>query len=277
MNTLSREERRIIEEKGTEKPFTGEFLDINIKGSYLCRKCSTQLFRSENKFNSQCGWISFDEGTVHETPDGNRTEITCSTCGGHLGHVFRGERFTEKNTRHCVNSLSVIFQPDEGYPQKAYFAGGCFWGVEYYMKQIPGVYTVVSGFSGGDVPDPSYEEVVRGNTGHVETVEVYYDGEEVSFEALAKQFLEIHDPEQERRQGPDIGEQYSSVIFYSTEEERDTIYALLNELREKGYNPVTRVEPYREFFRAEDYHQNYYNRTGKFPYCHSRVKRFSPG
>ncbi len=118
-NELSKEEKRVIEGKGTEAPFSGEYDDFYPpEGVFICRKCSTPLFDAKYKFKSGCGWPSFDEffeDAVMETvdADGRRTEITCNTCGGHLGHVFRGERLTEKNTRHCVNSLSIKFVPKD--------------------------------------------------------------------------------------------------------------------------------------------------------------------
>lgn len=157
----------------------------------------------------------------------------------------------------------------------AYVAGGCFWGVEHYLAELDGVLGATSGFMGGSFVDPSYEDVVRGDTGHAETVAVEYDPERVSYEAVLKRFFEIHDPTQLNHQGPDIGVQYRSAVFYGSEEEREIAQKLIDQLVELGYDVVTTLEPAAEFYPAEEYHQEYYKKTGKTPYCHVPVDRFS--
>lgn len=158
--------------------------------------------------------------------------------------------------------------------ETAYFAGGCFWGVEYMLSKQEGVADVVSGFMGGDVVAPSYEEVYRDDTGHAETVRVLFEKSRVTYETLVKLFFEIHDPTQRDGQGPDIGTRYRSEIFYTSEAQRATAEKVIALLRDKGCDVVTRVTPATQFWPAEDYHQDYYDRKGTTPYCHVRVKRF---
>ena len=158
--------------------------------------------------------------------------------------------------------------------KKAYFAGGCFWGVEHLMKKIPGVLDVFSGYMGGHIDNPSYEQVCTKLTGHVETVEVVYDEKKADFTTLAKAFFEIHDPSQEGGQGPDIGPQYISAIFYNNESEKECAEHLIKLLESSGLNIVTELIPVKTFWKAEEYHQSYYTKTGKTPYCHTYKKRF---
>ena len=158
--------------------------------------------------------------------------------------------------------------------KKAYFAGGCFWGVEHLYQGQTGVKSAVSGYMGGEVENPTYEQVCSKKTGHLETVEVTYDSGQISYEELAKYFFEIHDPTQANGQGPDIGPQYLSAVFYTTEEERDTAEKLIGILKERGFNVVTRLIPAETFWPAEDYHQDYYQKKGTQPYCHIYQKKF---
>ncbi len=169
---------------------------------------------------------------------------------------------------------STLVVAAEGELKKAYFAGGCFWGVEYHLEKLEGVKSVVSGFMGGHKKNPSYQDVSYTNTGHVETVEVTYDPKKISYETIAKNFFEIHDFTQRNGQGPDIGSQYLSVIFYSDVDENKVAHKLINILTHKGFKVATKVEKASTFYPAEGYHQDYYQRHGKVPYCHSYSKVF---
>lgn len=282
-NKLTAEEERVILHKGTERPFTGEYTDYKSDGTYTCKQCDAQLYTSSDKFDSQCGWPSFDDeidGAVKhvQDADGRRTEILCNNCGGHLGHVFIGEGYTEKNTRHCVNSISLNFVPveikQEVKMEKAIFAGGCFWGMEYQFQKVDGVKSVISGYIGGRTENPTYKEVCNTNSGHAEAIEVTYDATKVGYEEMAKLFFEIHDPTQLNGQGPDIGEQYRSEVFYFDESQKEITEKLIKILESKGYKVVTKLTKASKFYNAEDYHQDYYNKTGGTPYCHIYQKRF---
>jgi peptide methionine sulfoxide reductase msrA/msrB len=276
---LSAEEERVIVHKGTEAAFSGRFVGHKADGTYACKRCGAQLFSSSSKFDSGCGWPSFERalpGAVREQvdADGRRTEIVCAACGGHLGHVFRGEGLTAEDTRHCVNSVSLDFTAKAVGEARAIFAGGCFWGVEHLLSPLPGVAAVRSGYIGGDIDNPTYEQVCSGRSGHAEAVEVVYDPSVVTYEELARLFFEIHDPTQRDRQGPDQGHQYRSAVFYLDDEQRAVADKLIGILRGKGYDVATEVVPATKFWPADDYHQDYYQRKGTAPYCHARVERF---
>ena len=278
-NKLTPEEESVILRKGTEMPFSGKYYKHKETGVYVCKRCNAPLYRSEDKFDSGCGWPSFDDeipGAIKRIPDadGIRIEIVCANCGAHLGHVFSGEKLTDKNIRHCVNSISLNFTPKEKKSETAYFAGGCFWGVEHYFQKEKGVISTKVGYMGGHTQHPTYKEVCNGGTGHIETAEVMYDPAQTDFEKLARLFFEIHDPTQIDRQGPDIGDQYRSAIFYVNDEQKQISEKLIKLLEKKGYKVATKLIKADKFWKAEDYHQQYYQNTGKQPYCHFYQKRF---
>lgn len=279
-NQLTPEEERIIINKGTEVPFSGELLNNYEKGTYVCKRCDTPLYRSEDKFDGHCGWPSFDdeiEGAVKKIrdADGRRTEIICNTCGAHLGHVFLGEGFTEKQTRHCVNSISMKFIPaGQEKDVTAYFASGCFWGTEYFFTKAPGVKETTVGYMGGHVDNPTYEQVSQKNTGHLEITEVVYDPLVTTYEEMVKLFFETHDFTQTNGQGPDIGPQYLSCIFYSNATEKVIAERYIDLLTAKGYRVATMLKPASTFWLAESYHQDYYAYKGTLPYCHKYTKIF---
>ena len=282
-NPLTPEEERVILHKGTEMPFTGEFTNHTDKGTYVCRRCDAALYKSEDKFETHCGWPGFDDeiaGAVKRVPDadGRRTEITCTRCGGHLGHVFEGEQLTDKNIRHCVNSISMKYVSGDAAvepgTERAIFAAGCFWGVEYHLKNVDGVISTSVGYVGGETESPSYKEVCNKTTGHAEAVEVIFDPSKTTFETLAKLFFEIHDPTQKDRQGPDFGSQYRSGIFYVNDHQKEVAQKLKGILVDKGLKIATEITSAGEFWEGEDYHQDYYEKKGALPYCHIYTKRF---
>ncbi len=277
-NKLTDYEKRVIIDKQTEPPGSGKYNKFFKNGIYLCKRCNAALFISEDKFDAGCGWPSFDDAidrSIKKIPDadGLRTEILCNRCDAHLGHIFTGEQFTTKNTRYCVNSVSLSFVSEEKL-EKAYFAGGCFWGVEYYFQSFEGVILTQVGYMGGKLQNPTYDEVCAGETGHYETTQVIYDPTKTDFEELAKLFFQIHDPTQVNGQGHDIGKQYHSAIFYINDAQKQIAEKLIKILNLKGYKVATKLIKAGRFWKAESYHQHYYLKTEKYPYCHSFVKRF---
>ncbi len=158
--------------------------------------------------------------------------------------------------------------------ETATLGGGCFWCLEAVFEQIEGVRSVVSGYSGGKVPNPSYEQVCTGATGHAEVVQITFDPERISYRELLEVFFTIHDPTTLNRQGADVGTQYRSVIFYHTPEQEKIAREVIRELEASGTweNPIiTAIEEFREFYPAEDYHQGYYQRNQRLPYCQAVI------
>ncbi|MBB3187034.1 bifunctional methionine sulfoxide reductase B/A protein [Microbacter margulisiae] len=272
---LTPEEAQVMLHRGTEAPFTGNYVNTTTRGTYYCKQCHAPLFRSSDKFASGCGWPSFDDAIkgavkLQLDPDGHRMEVICANCGAHLGHLFLNEGFTPKEKRYCINSIAMIFVPDSAATLKtAYFAAGCFWGTEYFFMHQKGVVNTTVGYMGGHVKNPTYEEVSSHKTGHFETVKVEYNPQVVSYEDLAKLFFEMHDFTQTNGQGVDIGPQYRSVIFYGSKNQRRTAEELIRFLTNKGYNVATMLIPVSTFWKAEAYHQHYYENQGEKPACHT--------
>jgi peptide methionine sulfoxide reductase msrA/msrB len=270
----------ILRNKATEAPFSGVYPKDATRGTYVCRGCGLALFRASSQFTSGCGWPSFDDEIPHailrkSDADGRRTEILCVRCQGHLGHVFTGEQLTSKNMRHCVNALAVDFVEDEKIldTQEAILAAGCFWGVEYYLNKLPGVLKTEVGYIGGKTKYPSYRDVCEKNTGHLEALRVLFDPSVLSYENLLKYFFEIHDHTQKDGQGPDIGEQYLSAVFYFDDTQKETVTKLIRFLETQSLKIATAIHPMSVFWSAEAYHQAYYDKNHKTPYCHQHIKR----
>jgi peptide methionine sulfoxide reductase msrA/msrB len=273
--SMTPEQYKVMIQCGTEAPFSGRYNDFWEKGSYLCAACGAVLFTSETKYEHGTGWPSFSapfaEANVEYREDSSlgmlRTEVRCSACGAHLGHVF-DDGPAPSGRHYCINSAAMIFQAAgaEAKTEVAAFAAGCFWGVEYKLSRLEGVLSTAAGYAGGSVRNPTYKQVCGDDTGHAEAVQVTFDPAKISYEALVRKFFALHDPTQLNRQGPDVGTQYRSVIFVHGPAQKAAAEKVKADLEKDGIyrgRIVTEIAPAGEFWRAEEYHQKYFEKNKK--------------
>ena len=268
----------------TERAFTGKMWNDETKGTYYCATCGNKLFEAEQKFTSSCGWPSFFEQDNKESITFKldksygmmRTEALCGRCDSHLGHLFDdGPEPTGK--RYCMNAVSLDFVPykvnvtdtSKGNLQTIILAGGCFWCVEAVYENLQGVEKVVSGYAGGTVLNPTYEDVSSGRTGAAEVIEITFDKTKTNLDEIFEVFFAVHDPTTLNRQGADVGTQYRSAIFYKNDEEKKAAQSIIAELNQKVFDGkiVTTIEKLDKFYPAESYHQNYYENNKNKGYC----------
>ncbi len=270
---LSPEVFTITRQKGTERAHSSAMCSLFEPGRYNCACCNTPLFDATEKFDSGSGWPSFTQPLkenavdyIKDTSFGmQRVEITCAACDAHLGHVFP-DGPEPSGLRYCVNALSL--KKAEVNVKTITLGGGCFWCTEAVFLEVKGVTEVKSGFSGGKIANPTYREVCSGLTKHAEVIHITYNPAEITFSDLVFIHLLTHDPTTLNRQGADIGEHYRSVIFYTSEEEKNAAETIINKVQEAYDKPiVTTLEEFQAFYPAEDYHQNYYNQNREQGYC----------
>jgi peptide methionine sulfoxide reductase msrA/msrB len=270
---LTAEQFAITRLRGTEPAFSSELCSYFEPGKYACVCCGTELFDTDEKFESGTGWPSFTqpvkENVVAYHKDSafgmKRIEAKCNICDAHLGHAFP-DGPSPAGLRYCINALSL--KKLTTTEKKIDFGGGCFWCTEAIFQEVKGVLKVVSGYSGGTVINPTYREVCSGQTGHAEMVEITYNPAEISFDDLLRIHLSTHNPTTVDKQGEDSGSQYRSVIFYRTEEEKQAAMRIIDEVQHSyPYRIITQLHRFEHFFKAEDVHQDYYNRNQEAGYC----------
>jgi len=183
---------------------------------------------------------------------------------------------SKEQTNNTTETMTNTAAPDTNkHHEKAIFAGGCFWGVQYFFEKAKGVVDTKVGYIGGHVDHPTYEDVCSHTSGHYEAIEVTYDNTVTNYEAMARLFFNIHDPSQTDGQGPDIGQQYMSVVFYMNDAQKQTAQMLISKLQAKGMKVATQLKPATTFWPAEEYHEHHYDREGTTPYCHHFQDKFN--
>jgi peptide methionine sulfoxide reductase msrA/msrB len=281
---LTEEQFYVTRKKGTERANSSDMCNLFEPGKYACICCDTMLFDSMEKFQSGTGWPSFtqpykDNNVAYhqDTAFGmRRIEALCNTCDAHLGHVFQ-DGPPPSGLRYCINAVALKkVKSDE---RKITFGGGCFWCTEAIFQRLKGVVKVESGYSGGQINNPTYREVCSGATGHAEVIELTYLPSEISFEDLVKIHLTTHNPTTPNQQGADKGSQYRSIIFYRNDEERELVMNIITELQSSFDDMIiTELAMFEHFYKAEDNHQNYYNSNTESGYCHAvidpKLKKF---
>ncbi|RYY11521.1 MAG: bifunctional methionine sulfoxide reductase B/A protein [Alphaproteobacteria bacterium] len=293
MAALTPEQFRVTQRNGTERPGTGAFLRNKEPGIYVDVVSGEPLFASTDKYESGSGWPSFtrpiEAGNVSARRDWSmlipRTEVRSTHGDSHLGHVFKDGPRARGGLRYCINSAALRFvaradMAAEGYgdyldrieeapaeTRRAVLAGGCFWGMQDLIRNLPGVVSTRVGYSGGEIPNATYRR--HGN--HAEAVEIVYDPRRTDFRALLEFFFQIHDPTTVNRQGNDRGASYRSAIFYADEDQKVVAVETIADVEASGLWPgkvVTEVAPLGDFWEAELEHQDYLLRQPSGYTCH---------
>jgi peptide methionine sulfoxide reductase msrA/msrB len=267
----------VTREKGTERAHSSEMCSRFESGKYACACCGALLFDGDEKFESGTGWPSFTQPAKKKSVAYHkdisfgivRIEALCNTCDAHLGHVFP-DGPKPSGLRYCMNALSL--KKVESSLKKATFGGGCFWCTEAVFTELKGVQKVESGYSDGQIDNPTYREVCSGLTGHAEVIEITYDPDEISYRDLLQIHLSTHNPTTLNRQGADVGTQYRSIILYRNEEEKAVATAIILETNKAFQEPiVTELKPLAQFYKAEEYHQDYYKNNSEAGYCQAVI------